>query len=331
MAEPGGKWAALRSTIQFADLLQRGAPGPGSDSYLTTGAYSSFELMVRTHGRSPTSSNPLCSMFSDALGLPHGAYLDFPRSREWEVAVGRYRVLFAAFGIQAQDILLRLRNRRLYTGPHVQSYLAGLDGEWEERVTRWTLAVQTAMEEAVELPLFPVEVAHPPRRTRMVRESGPIIRGQINQDRAAPGAAENHQNAGSRDTMPAGQPGPPGTRSEATSTTPGAAMPTASNNVGRGVGRNGQTRLGEIIWESRAAGAGRRVDTSTERNSRPGGSEPPTPAGRVTERGRGSEHNRGEGERGVTKKRKSEGLELVVEGGEEGERGAKEAEGEEPQ
>ena len=82
MTESGGMWAALTSTIQFADLLQRGAPGPGSDSYLTTGAYSSFELMVRTHGRSPTSSYLLCSLSSDALGLPQGAYLDFPRSRE---------------------------------------------------------------------------------------------------------------------------------------------------------------------------------------------------------------------------------------------------------
>ena len=70
MAEPGGKWAALRSTIQFADLLQRGAPGPGSDSYLTTGVYSSFALMVRAHGRSPTPSYLLCSLFSDAPGLP---------------------------------------------------------------------------------------------------------------------------------------------------------------------------------------------------------------------------------------------------------------------
>ena len=48
MTESGGMWAALTSTIQFADLLQRGAPGPGSDSYLTTGVYSSL-----THGTCP--------------------------------------------------------------------------------------------------------------------------------------------------------------------------------------------------------------------------------------------------------------------------------------
>ena len=32
------------------------------------------------HGSSPTSSFLLCSLFVDALGLPHGAY--FPRPRE---------------------------------------------------------------------------------------------------------------------------------------------------------------------------------------------------------------------------------------------------------
>ena len=43
------------------------------------------------------------------------------------MAVGRYRALFAAFGIQAQDILLRSTNRGFYKGPHAQSYLAGFD------------------------------------------------------------------------------------------------------------------------------------------------------------------------------------------------------------
>ena len=124
MTEPGGRGAALRSTTQFGDLFQRDAPGPGSGSYLTTGVYNSFELMVRAHGRRSTSSYLLCFLLSDALGLPQGTYLDFPRSREWEVAVGRYRALFAAFGIQAEDIILRLTNRRLYIGPHVQLCLA---------------------------------------------------------------------------------------------------------------------------------------------------------------------------------------------------------------
>ena len=118
----------MRSTIQFTDLLQRGAPGPGPYSYLTTGVYSSFELMVRAHERSPASWYLLCSLFRDAIGLSQRGYLDFARSREWEVAVGRYRALFAAFGIQTQDILLRLTNRRLYIGAWRVSMVSGRNG-----------------------------------------------------------------------------------------------------------------------------------------------------------------------------------------------------------
>ena len=111
------------------------------------------------------------------------------------MAVGRYRALLVAFEIQAHDILLRLTNRRLYIGIRVKPYLAGLNGEWEERLPRWTLAVQTALKEGVELPFFPVEVAHSPRGTTTVPESCPIIRRQNDKKRAAPGAVENHQNA----------------------------------------------------------------------------------------------------------------------------------------
>ena len=82
MTEPGGTWRCWEPPyVQFADLLQRSFPGPGPASYSTTGVYSLFELMVRAHGRSPTSPFLLCSLFSDALGLLQGAYLDFPRSR----------------------------------------------------------------------------------------------------------------------------------------------------------------------------------------------------------------------------------------------------------
>ena len=87
--------------MQFADLLQRGVPGPVPASSLTAGVYSSFELMVRAHGRSQKSSLLLCPQLSDALGVPQGGYHDFPSSREWEVAVGRYRALFVAFGIRS--------------------------------------------------------------------------------------------------------------------------------------------------------------------------------------------------------------------------------------
>ena len=136
ISESEGRWAALRNIMQFADLLQRDVPGPGPATYLTTGVYSSFQLMVRAHMRSLTSSFLLCSLFNDALGLPRAAFLDIPRTREWEEAVGRYRALFTAFGIRSQDILLRLTDRRLCIGPHVQEYLVGLDAEWEELLTR---------------------------------------------------------------------------------------------------------------------------------------------------------------------------------------------------
>ena len=52
MTERGGIWAALRSTIRFAGLLQRDIPGPGPASYLTTCVYSSFDLMLRAHKES---------------------------------------------------------------------------------------------------------------------------------------------------------------------------------------------------------------------------------------------------------------------------------------
>ena len=191
MNESGERWAALRGTIQFADFLQRDVPGPGPASYLSTDVYSSFELMVRNQGRSPTSSFLLCSLFSDALGLPQAAYIDFPRSREWQVAVGRYRALFVAFGIRPQDILLRLTNRRLYIGPHVQEYLVGLDAEWEERLTRWTLEVQNALEEGIAPPPFPVQAAPSPRGTELEMESDQMARGQLEQESESPGTTEN--------------------------------------------------------------------------------------------------------------------------------------------
>ena len=65
--------------------------------------------------------------------------------REWNAAVSRYRTLFTAFKIRPQDVLLRLPNRRLYIGPHVQEYLVGIDSEWEEHLTRRTLGVQNAL------------------------------------------------------------------------------------------------------------------------------------------------------------------------------------------
>ena len=73
-----GSWPAVESTLQFAELLAEGVPRLDSASYVTTGSYNTFELTLRAHGRSPISSFLLCSLFSDALGLPSPAYLDFP-------------------------------------------------------------------------------------------------------------------------------------------------------------------------------------------------------------------------------------------------------------
>ena len=110
---------------------------------------------MRTHGSSPTSSFLLCTLFGDALGLPQGAYLDFPRPREWRAAADHYREIFAAYGIRLQDTVLRLPNRRIYILPHVQEFLAGLDSTWEDRLTRWTLGVRNALEEGEALPPLP--------------------------------------------------------------------------------------------------------------------------------------------------------------------------------
>ena len=82
-----------------------------------------------------------------------------PRSSEWEVAVRRHRALLAAFGIRSQNVLLRLTNRRLYIRTNVQEYLAGLDAEWEERLTRWTLGVHNALEGGTAFLLVPGGVA----------------------------------------------------------------------------------------------------------------------------------------------------------------------------
>ena len=75
------------------------------------------------------------------------------------------------FNIRPQAILLRLTNRRLYVGTHVHQHLTGLDTEWEERLTQWTLGIQNALEEGVGLPLFPVEVAASQRGTGLVLQS----------------------------------------------------------------------------------------------------------------------------------------------------------------
>ena len=159
-----GRWGAVKVALQLAARVGRHISGLELAGYVTTGTYGTFELMLRAHGRSPTSSFLLCSLFWDAMDLPQGAYLDFPRPRQWKTAAGRYRVLFAAYDIQPQDILLRNPNQILYIGPRVQEYLVGLDAEFEERLTRGTLGIQSALEASGALPSFSTAMATTPER-----------------------------------------------------------------------------------------------------------------------------------------------------------------------
>ena len=68
-----------------------------------------------------------------------------------------------------------------------------------------------------------MEVAASSRRTGLMLESDPIMRGQLEHERAAPCATDSYQNvnAGSKDNTPAGQPKILWTRPEAASASPG--------------------------------------------------------------------------------------------------------------
>ena len=129
MTESERKYAALRITNQFADLLQRDVSGPGPASYLTKGVCDSFKLMVSSRRRNATSSFLLCSLFSVVLGMPQGTYLDFPAraNGRWLSAatVRCHRALFAAFGIQSQNILLRLTTGGSTLGPKFKNTWQG--------------------------------------------------------------------------------------------------------------------------------------------------------------------------------------------------------------
>ena len=193
-----GRWRAVRGALQFATRVRRHISGLESASYMTTGIYGTFELMLHAHGRSSTSSFLLCSLFCDALDLPQGPCLDFPRPREWKTAAGRYGTLFAACAIQPQDIFLRLQNQRIYIAPHVQQYLVGLDAECEERLTRWTFGVRSALEAGDALPSFSTAMAVTPERTDRTLENNPLYTEPTEQGGAARSAAERRHAAGSR-------------------------------------------------------------------------------------------------------------------------------------
>ena len=197
-----GRCGAVRGALQFATRVQRHTSGLESASYVTTGIYGTFELMLHAHGRSSTSSFLLCSLFCDALDLPQGAYLDFPRPREWEMAAGRYRTMFAAYAIQPQDILLRLQSQRLYIAPHVQQYLVGLDAECEEQLKRWTLGVRSALEAGDALCSFSTAMAATQEKTDRTPENDPLHTGPTEQGGAARSVAEKRHAAGSRGASP---------------------------------------------------------------------------------------------------------------------------------
>ena len=167
----------MTSALQFAAILERGDHGTEPVSYVTTGVHTTFEIMVSTLGRSSTPPFVLCSLFSDELDLPQEACPDFPRAREWLEASAQHSTLFAAYGIRQQDILLRLPNRRHYIALQVEEYLAGLDTEWEERSTRWTLGAQRALEAGDALPPFPTVVASTPEGTDPSLENDRLARG----------------------------------------------------------------------------------------------------------------------------------------------------------
>ena len=94
-----GRGAAVRGAQQVAARVHRDISGPEPASYVTIGFYGAVKLMLCAHGGHPTSSFLLFSLLCDALHLPRGAYLDFPRTREWEAAIDRYCTLFVAHTI----------------------------------------------------------------------------------------------------------------------------------------------------------------------------------------------------------------------------------------
>lgn len=70
--------------------------------------------------------------------------------------------------------------------------------------------------------MYPVEVVGPPGGTGHLRESDPNRSGQLELGNSAPGTTESPQNAGRRDTTPAGQAGIPKIRPKPSTQRPGS-------------------------------------------------------------------------------------------------------------
>ena len=126
----------------------------------------------------------------------------------------------------------------------------------------------------------------------LIAVTHPMLRRQLEKEHEAPGYSENHQNEGSRDTIPEKQPRTPRARSEAASTTPEVTVP-SNRGEREAFARDSRGRTRQSGRGYRAASVGRGADTSTERNPRLRGSAPPSSAGRGE--GRGTEEARGAG------------------------------------
>ena len=174
-------------------------------------------------------------------------------------------MVFEACAVQPQDIFLRLPHRRIYIAPHVQEFLAGLDSEWEERLTRWTLGVRNALEAGDALPLFPTVAAKTSRGAGPVLGGRPSVREQNDQGDTARETTKGRQNAGNRDSTSAGQVVTPRTAPIAPTATPAAAKSTPRCG-GRGKpaarGRRGRPR---------GTGRGQELPAQDKETARAGG------------------------------------------------------------
>ena len=167
------------------------------------------------------------------------------RPRKWQAVASHYHEVFAGYAIRAQDILLRVPNRRIYILPHVQEFLADLDSIGEDPLTRWTLGVrnaleagdapppfstaewnlgaQTVLEAGDELPPFPTVARATPEGTDPAVGSGPQTSEQVEHGGAVGSAVGSRHAEGDRDAGIAGQVMTPQARSSTASTTFAAA------------------------------------------------------------------------------------------------------------
>ena len=135
-----------------------GCPPAGS-SHVTTDSHNTFELMVRAHGRSLTSSSPYASCPATFWAYPRWRISIPPTRKQRQAATvpcsqrWRFKRKTSCFGCV---------NHRLLIGPHVQDYLVGVESEWDEHLPRWVLAVQNELRTDAGLPPFPAR----PRATR---------------------------------------------------------------------------------------------------------------------------------------------------------------------